>query len=188
MQGTIDPPRLETPRLLLRGHVLDDFDASATMWSDPAVTKYIADGNPSTTEESWSRFLKFRGHWHLLGYGYWVVEDKSTGTFIGEVGFADHRREMEPSLEGRPEAGWALKTTAHGQGFATEAVRRIMEWADAVLEVPRTVCTFDPQHAASIRVAQKIGYVEIIRTSYRGRPLLVMERSRSDQKVRRLND
>ena len=146
------------------------------MWSDPVVTKYIADGQPSTTEESWSQFLKFRGHWHLLGFGYWAVNEKSTGAFIGGVGFADHRREMEPSLEGRPEAGWVLKTSAHGQGFATEAVRRIIEWADAFLEAPRTISTFDPQHAASIRVAQKMGYVEIIRTSYRGRSLLIMER------------
>ena len=153
------------------------------MWSDPAVTKYIADGQPSTTEESWSRFLKFRGHWHLLGFGYWAVKEKGTGAFIGEVGFADHRRQIEPSLEGRPEAGWVLRTSAHRQGFATEAVRRILEWADAFLEAPRTVCTFDPQHAASIRVAQKMGYVEIIRTSYRGRPLLIIERPRGVQEA-----
>ncbi len=178
MQGTIDPPRLETERLILRGHLLDDFAASAAMWSDPAVTKFIAQGKPSTTEESWSRFLKYRGHWHLLGFGYWAVEDKSTGLFIGEVGFADHRRVMQPSLEGRPEAGWVLQTSAHGRGFATEAARRIMVWADGFLEVPRTVSIFDPRHAASIRVAQKIGYVEIARTRYRGEPLLVMERAR----------
>lgn len=183
MQGMTDPPRMETSRLRLRGHVLADFAASAAMWSDPAVTRYIADGKPSATEESWSRFLKFRGHWHLLGFGYWVVEDKRTGAFIGEVGLADHRREMEPSLEGRPEAGWVLKASAHGRGFATEAARRILDWADACLEAESTVCTFDPEHAASIHVARKLGYVEIIRTSYRGRPLLVMERPRGAQKA-----
>lgn len=177
----IDPPQLETPRLILRGHKLDDFDASAAMWADPAVTKYIADGKPSKTEESWSRFLRFQGHWHLLGYGYWAVEDKSTGTFIGEVGFADHRREMKPSLEGRPEAGWVLRSSAHGRGFATEAVRRILVWADTCLKASKTVSTFDPQHAASICVAQKVGYVEIDRILYRGRPLLVMERARGAQ-------
>ena len=153
------------------------------MWSDPAVIRYIADGKPSTREESWSRFLKFRGHWHLLGFGYWVVEDKSTGAFIGEVGFADNRREMEPSLVDCPEAGWVLKASAHGQGFATEAVRRIVDWADNALQAPRTVSIFNPQHTASIRVAQKVGYVEIDTTLYKGRSLLIMERRRRAQET-----
>lgn len=178
MERTIDPPRLETSRLVLRGHVQDDFDASAAMWSDPAVMRYISDGKPSTTEEAWSRFLRYLGHWRLLGFGYWVVEDRHTGAFIGEVGFADYRREMEPSLEGRPEAGWVLKASAHGQGFATEAVRRMMGWADTSIEARKTVCIFDPRHAASVHVAQKTGYVEINTASYKGKPVLVMERER----------
>ena len=183
MQGAIDPPRLETPRLVLRGHGLDDFDASAAMWSDPAVVRYISDGKPSTREEAWDRILRYPGLWHFLGFGYWAVEDKSTGAFIGEVGFADYRREMEPSLEGRPEVGWVLKTAAHGQGFATEAAHRIVDWADTYLDARETVCIFDPRHAASIRVAKKIGYVEIDTTTYKDKSLLVMERAKRLKKI-----
>ena len=151
------------------------------MWSDPAVVRYISGGRPSIREEAWDRVLRYPGLWHFLGFGYWVVEDKSTGAFIGEVGFADYRREMEPSLEGRPEIGWVLRKSAHGQGFATEAARRIIVWADAFLEARKTVCIFDPQHAASIRVAKKIGYIECNMTSYKGRPVLVMERAKRAQ-------
>lgn len=179
MQRNVDPPRLETPQLVLRGHVLGDFEASAAMWSDPAVMRYIFDGKPSTRKESWDRFLRYPGLWHLLGFGFWVVEDRSTGTFIGEVGFADYRREIEPSLEGRPEVGWVLKTSAHGQGFATEAARRIIDWADTYLEARKTVCIFDPKHAASIRVARKMGYVDVSTASYRGKPTLLMERAKA---------
>lgn len=181
MLRNVDPPRLETPRLLLRGHELDDFEASAAMWSDPAVVGYISDGRPSTREQSWDRVLRYPGLWRFLGFGYWVVEDRSTGAFIGEVGFADYQREIEPPLEGRPEIGWVLKTSAHRQGFATEAARRIIDWGDTFLEALKTVCIVDPQHVASIRLAKKLGYVEISTSTYKGKPVLVMEREKRAQ-------
>jgi len=53
-------PVLETERLKLRGHRLDDFPACATMWADPAVTRHIG-GKPLSTEESWTKFLRYFG-------------------------------------------------------------------------------------------------------------------------------
>jgi len=60
-------PILETARLKLRAHGLDDFPHSAAMWADPAVTQHI--GEPLTEEESWTRFLRYAGHLALLGFG-----------------------------------------------------------------------------------------------------------------------
>ena len=37
----VEVPILETERLRLRGHRVDDFAASAAMWADPIVTRYI---------------------------------------------------------------------------------------------------------------------------------------------------
>lgn len=91
------------------------FPASAALWADPVVTQYIG-GRPFTREESWSRLLRYAGHWLLLGFGYWVIEEKQTGRFLGEIGFADYKRDLEPSIEGIPELGWALTPTAQGQG------------------------------------------------------------------------
>ncbi|MGI9485289.1 MAG: hypothetical protein ACR2RF_05285, partial [Geminicoccaceae bacterium] len=42
-----------------------------------------------------------------------------------------------------------------------------------------TVCIFDPNHAASIRVARKMGYVDVSTASYRGKPTLLMERAKA---------
>ena len=99
-------PVLETERLKLRGHRLDDFPACAAMWADPAVTRHIG-GKPLSNEESWTKFLRYFGHWALLGFGYWVVEEKATGNFAGEVGFADYKRNIDPPLNS-PEMGWVL--------------------------------------------------------------------------------
>jgi len=75
--------------------------------------------------------LRYAGHWALLGYGYWVAEEKSTGAFVGELGFADYKRDLQPALPEVPEAGWVLMPWAHGKGYATEAVRAIALWGDA---------------------------------------------------------
>ena len=103
------------------------------MWADPQVVAHIS-GTPSTAEQSWSRLLRYTGHWQHLGFGYWVVESKADGAFIGEVGFADYYRDTTPSITGLPEAGWALKTAAHGKGYATEAVSAMLHWADRNLD------------------------------------------------------
>src|SRR4051794_8967766 len=80
MSARVLAPILETARLRLRGHGLDDFPQSATMWADPKVVRYIRP-TPFTEEETWARLLRYVGHWALLGDGFWVVEDKNTGEF-----------------------------------------------------------------------------------------------------------
>lgn len=170
-------PVIETDRLRLRGHRTEDFPASAAMWADAEVTRYIG-GRPFAEEESWVRFLRYAGLWHHLGFGYWAVEDRATGQFLGEVGLADFHRAVEPSIQGIPELGWVLSPPAQGKGLATEAVRAALAWCDSSLQAPRTVCLIHPDNAASIRVAQKCGFLECCRTSYKGAPTVLLERKR----------
>jgi RimJ/RimL family protein N-acetyltransferase len=171
-------PVLETPRLRLRGHRIEDFTASAAMWADERVVRYIS-GKPSTSAQSWSRILQYIGHWHALSFGYWVVEDRETGAFMGEVGLANFRREITPPIDGLPEIGWVLVPDAHGRGIATEAVSEVLRWADHHFEHGQTVCLFDPRNVASIRVAEKNGYVWKADADYMGSETLIMQRFRS---------
>jgi RimJ/RimL family protein N-acetyltransferase len=170
-----EPPNLETERLKLRGHRLEDFVPCAAMWADPVVTRYIG-GKPLTEEECWARLLRYVGHWSLLGFGYWVAEEKATGNFAGEVGFADYKRDLEPSLKGVPEIGWALAAHAQGKGYATEAVRAAVGWGDAHFGSARTACIIAPENLQSIRVAVKCGYREWERTTYKGHPTMMFVR------------
>lgn len=167
------PPILETARTILRAHALDDFDAYALMWADPIVCRFIG-GKARTREESWMRFLRHAGLWSLIGYGYWAIEDKATGRFIGEAGFHDMKRDIKPSLEGIPEAGWALVPEAHGKGIAGEVVARMVAWADETFG--KTVCIIDPENDPSLKVAGRAGYVEVLRTTYHNEPTILFER------------
>jgi len=161
-------PTLETERLRLRAYRREDFPALVATWADPLVMRHVL-GRSSTEEETWARLLRYAGLWPLLGYGYWAVEERSTGRFVGDVGLADFRRDMTPSFGEVPEAGWVLAAWAHGKGFATEAVRAALEWSDAHLErAAHTVCMIAPGNTVSIRVASKCGYVEYGRGTYKG--------------------
>ena len=175
MTHVVACPVIETERLKLRGHTPADLDASAAMWGDPEVTRFIG-GKPATREETWGRLLRYAGHWPLLRYGYWLVEEKRSGRFVGEVGFADMKRDIAPPLDGMPESGWALAGWAHGQGFATEAVKAAIAWGDAHFGARTTTCIISPENTASIRVAEKCGYREYARTTYKGAPTIQFRR------------
>ncbi len=168
-------PVLETERLILRAHRLDDFAAYAAMWADPVVVRYIT-GTPSTEQQSWMRLLGMAGCWALLGFGNWAVEEKRSGAYAGQVGFADYRREIEPSFAGAPEIGWVIGSAFHGRGYASEAVRAAVAWGDAHFAPGRTVCIISPENAASLRVAAKFAYREFARTLFLDKPIVVLER------------
>lgn len=168
-------PVVESERLLLRGHRPDDLDACAAMWGDPAVSRFIG-GKASRREEVWWRILRYAGHWAWNGYGFWAVEDKATGRFLGDVGYADFKRELTPSMGDMPEMGWVLATHAHGRGIATEAVQAAVGWGDRRFGAKATFCIIDPGNTASIRVAEKVGFRETHRATYLGDPMIVFLR------------
>jgi RimJ/RimL family protein N-acetyltransferase len=169
-------PVIHTERLTLRGHRLEDFADCARMWGRPEVTRYIG-GKPLTREQVWTILLRYVGHWALLEFGYWAVEDRATGDYLGEVGFADGKRDIEPSLDGMVEMGWVLVPEVHGRGLATEAVRAAQAWLEEHRGAPRTVCLIDPGNAASIRVAEKCGFEWLVETTYKEEPTLVFTRA-----------
>jgi RimJ/RimL family protein N-acetyltransferase len=171
------PIRIETERLILDAHTIDDFEALAAMWADPEVVKFIS-GRPSSAQDSWMRLLRYGGTWPLLGYGYWAVREKSSGRFVGDLGFADFRRQIEPSIADLPEAGWVFAAWAHGRGFAGEALAAALAWLDANVTVARSVCLISPENEASVRLAERNGYGSPVTISFSGEPTLLLSRPR----------
>jgi RimJ/RimL family protein N-acetyltransferase len=112
----------------------------------------------------------------MLGFGFWAVEEKDSGAFVGELGFADFKRSMEPSLDGMPEIGWVLASRFHGQGYATEGVRAVIAWGDEHFGAIKTVCLIQPENLASIRVAEKLGYREYARSTYKEHDVILLSR------------
>jgi RimJ/RimL family protein N-acetyltransferase len=169
-----EAPTIETERLVLRAYRLEDFPHLVAAWADPEVVRHI--GRPSTEEESWTRLLRNIALWPMLGYGYWAATEKTSGRYIGDVGLADFKREIEPSIKGVPEIGWVLARWSHGRGYATEAALAALRWLEGALGPQRTVCIINDDNHASLRVADKCGYREFARTQYKGSPVVMLER------------
>lgn len=177
MQSNTAPKELETERTIMRPHQLSDFDDCARMWADFNVTEKIT-GRPSSRAESWARHLRHLGHWSALGFGYWVVTDKTNGLFLGEVGFGFFQRDMQPALGEFPEIGWVLSPAAQGRGLASETANAATCWGDENFCTLKTVCIVAPDHPASIRIAEKLGYKHFGMGDYLNQPTMMMERTK----------
>jgi RimJ/RimL family protein N-acetyltransferase len=168
-------PVLETSRLRLRGFRASDLDAQWASMSDPEVYRHLG-GVAASREETWRKILGSPGLWALLGYGYWVAERLEDGAYLGQIGFADFKRDMIPSIENIPEMGWIMAREAQGQGYATEAVLAALAWADEALGGGEIVAIIGHDNAPSIRIAEKAGFSSREEAVYKGEPILLFRR------------
>lgn len=172
-----EAPVIETERLRLRAHRRSDYPACKALWQHPETARFIGGGGVQDDQAVWFRLLRYGGMWPLLGFGFWVFEDKTNLAYLGEGGLLDAVRGI-PFLEHMPEAGWAVMPEAAGKGIATEAMRAILAWTDANLHVTRAGCVIDPGNAPSLRVAAKLGFEEVDRSALNGEPVILLHRER----------
>lgn len=141
-------PVIETERLRLRAPELADFDAWAEIFCGPAGP---ALGGPFTRDQAFAEFAAATGIWLLRGHGPYTVAPRDGGAVLGFVliGFEPGDRE--------PELGYLFRPAAAGQGFATEAASALRDHAFGPMAMDRLVSYIDPENAASIRVAERLG-------------------------------
>lgn len=142
----------ETARLRLRHFTAADLAPMTRVFGDAEVMRF-GDG-AQTTEwvRAWLRGCAVSYERH--GYGPWAVVEKSSGAAIGYCGLFDF-----PNVNGRPEIeiGYRLNRAYWSQGYATEAVIAVRDYAFDVLGMTRLVAIIDPENVASIHVAEHAG-------------------------------
>ena len=146
-------PLIETARLKLRPWRGADIAPNSAMLSDPGTARFIAaDGKPVTTElAGWRNAAVMSGHWALHGFGMFVVEEKSSGHFVGRVG-----PWFPPGWPGF-EVGWGIASGFRGKGYAVEAARASIDWSFATFDLDRIVHCIDQENTASQAVARRLG-------------------------------
>ncbi|MEV7994605.1 GNAT family N-acetyltransferase [Streptomyces sp. NPDC086077] len=124
-------PRLRTERLLLREWRESDLTPWAAINADPEVRRHLP-GMP-TREQCDAAVARFQAELDGRGWGFWAVEVRGTGEFIGFTG-------LDPVDEGQSftgvEAGWRLARAAWGHGYATEAARAALHFGFTHLNLP----------------------------------------------------
>jgi RimJ/RimL family protein N-acetyltransferase len=143
-------PVLETDRLTLRMWREEDFEPYALMCADEEIMRYLG-GKTLNRLEAWRHMAFLVGHWDLLGYGHWAVEEKASRRFAGRVGF------LNPADWPGFEIGWTLGRDFWGKGYATEAARRALQFAFDDLDRSHVISLIHPDNKASIRVAERLG-------------------------------
>jgi ribosomal-protein-alanine N-acetyltransferase len=148
-----DLPEIETQRLLLRKMRLDDAEAMFAYASDPAVTRYVLWDTHRSIEDSES-FLRLAIEGYERGdFGGWGVILKDSGAFIGTCGLdAGYAPE-----HARAELGYVLSREYWGKGLMPEAVRAIIAFGFARVELNRIEARCIAANIASARVMEKAG-------------------------------
>lgn len=144
---------VETERLVLREWEPGDARVLLAMTGDPEVMLHIGDRRPWETIERAEGWLgRVAESYRVRGYGFWAVVEKASGREVGSCGFGP-----QPGT-GTPEFGYLYARHAWGRGYATEAGRAVMLHGFKNLGFARVVACTTPEHAASRRVLEKLGF------------------------------
>lgn len=142
-------PTLETERLVMRAPGPDDAGRLIDFYASDAAS-FV--GGPKPDYETWRYLAQVIGHWHMRGYGRWMVEEKGETGAIGLVGL------HFPLDWPEPEVGWML-WSGRGQGYATEAATRARDYAYDAVGLNTLVSSIEDRNAASKAVAHRMGAV-----------------------------
>lgn len=126
---------LETPRLKLRQWQTADLEPFAELNADPRVMEFFPALLNRTESDAMAE--RIRSLIAQRGFGFWAVELKESGSFIGFVGL--HIPAAELPFSPCVEIGWRLGFPYWGQGYATEAAREALRFAFAELNLPEIV-------------------------------------------------
>ena len=148
MKFALPIPTLETERLIMRAPSEADLDADTAFFATDAA-RFV--GGPLRRDEVWRVFASLLGHWALRGYGYWSVDEKDTGTYVGRIGL------WFPEGWPEPEVGWTLLNHATGKGYATESALTARSYAYDVLGWATSISLIDLDNTASKAVAKRMG-------------------------------
>lgn len=145
---------LETDRLVLREFRDDDVDHLVALDADPEVLRWTPDASPSREEVERDHLPHFRRYYvETPGFGFWAVEERATGEFLGWF----HLRPRDGHGPDEPELGYRLRTSASGKGYATEGGRALIDEAFTHHPVRRVLAETSAIHHASRRVMEKCG-------------------------------
>lgn len=147
-------PHLETERLLLRRFQEADLDPFMAYRNDPLVARY----------QSWNGITKAEARAFLAaqrvqefgvpGQGIQIaIQRRDTGDLIGDLFL-----QIDPTEARQAELGFTLASEHQGQGFATEAVRCLLDFAFPSLHLHRIIAVVDCRNAASFALLERLRF------------------------------
>ena len=150
-RGCADQP-LETERLLLRAPVLADVPDIARIVGDWEVARFTANVPHPYAAADAERWIAEIREGRAAGTQYsFACQRRDDGAFVGTVGLRMRRDENAGML------GYLLGRAYWGNGYATEAVGRILRYGFDQLGLGTVRGNSVPENIASARVMERVG-------------------------------
>ena len=147
---------IETDRLILRHITTGDAHFIKALFNEPAFIKNIGDRKIKHASDA-AEFIKTRFYksYEEYGFGPFAVELKASRTLIGFCGL--FKRDISQS----PDLGYAFLSRYWSRGYALEAAHAVIGYAREKLRLPELVAITSSDNTASLKVLQKLGFIDI---------------------------
>lgn len=138
-------PRLETDRLIIKPMTLEELAKLVVIYGKivPELSKAyqeMLDGCQQHAQD-------------YIWYTAWKMCLKQNGQQVGDAGFKG------PAQNGVVEIGYGINEQYQGQGYATEGIKAVCQWALAQADVQAVEAETEPNNKASQNVLKKLGFV-----------------------------
>lgn len=151
--------RLETDRLIIRDHTIEDLADLHKLLSDSRVMYYLQDLKTNSVEESKANLrvsinesISDNREKYFL-----AITDKKTNEYIGEIGVT---KLLESSFGNKFELGYFILEKYWGKGIVTEASRVVLDYCFTELNALKIIAGCNKDNIGSENIMKKLRMVK----------------------------
>lgn len=141
-------PILETERLILRAHTIDDAEGCFAWQSDPIATKFLSRSTSTDISETREWLKKIENADSLM----WAMVLKENGALIGTCAIGE-----SSYMPGYWNFAYYLRRDEWNKGYATEAAKAMIKYAKEEQGIKNFCAVHAVDNPASGRVIEKCG-------------------------------
>jgi RimJ/RimL family protein N-acetyltransferase len=145
--------RIETARLVIRTFEARDADPWLALVNDPEVVRFLPPGPPATMETFQAALEARHATERETGHAMWAVEERQTGTFIGQCGL----RPVDESAGPEIEMAYHYTRPSWNKGYGTEAVIAVLAHGLGPVGLDGVMAVAMQENIGSWRVMEKSG-------------------------------
>lgn len=131
-----------------------DADVFYAVYSDAEAMRFVGDGKPISREACERWITVTLQNYERRGYGMFKLLRRADGELAGCCGL------VHPGNQVAPETKYCLLRSHWGQGYATEALSGLLEYAKTAHGITDLIATVDPAHTTSHHVLEKCGFTK----------------------------
>lgn len=153
MEDTMNKQILSA-RLTLTRLALHDWELIHSIYSNPTLMKHI--GTVKSDEEIRSNFEKELAPWSIESTHWltWIIHETASGNNVGLISICT--RDLEKPTA---EIGFIILEAYKGKGYATEALKLIIDFCADTLGFKKFIAVCSEEHKGSRRVLEKAGMI-----------------------------